>query len=163
MLLLYLFIQPDIIWHSPNLHSTMLLLYPKLPSFFLCILCKFTFHYASTLSCFSSVILLWICNNLHSTMLLLYRSIRPRPVSGMHIYIPLCFYFIRFNIFLIFPLTTFTFHYASTLSFWMIGSHGRGSNLHSTMLLLYLLLISWAVTRLLSWVVFKLLSLLSPW
>ena len=78
----------------------------------------FTFHYASTLSCFTpfrDAVLLY----LHSTMLLLYRLNPPnsrrceeftfhyastlservaRIITGFSIYIPLCFYFISFGI-----------------------------------------------------------------
>ena len=143
-----------------HLHSTMLLLYPRVSfpynerDFYLhstmlllyhtarCHNCphnrKFTFHYASTLSCFLFQISSYICfiyiplcfyfiawhypvliyndSHLHSTMLLLY----PVTVNGIEartvkIYIPLCFYFIAENL-----------------------SHVlRGHNLHSTMLLLY--------------------------
>ena len=77
-----------------NLHSTMLLLYqPPLPALY-AYRCVFTFHYASTLS-----------YNRYRLNILRYP-----------IYIPLCFYFIKF-----------VFRY----------SRGRTENLHSTMLLLY--------------------------
>ena len=119
-----------------NLHSTMLLLYPNaLHMLFqtLCIyipLCfyfipkdldqedraaPFTFHYASTLSQYSRCVQVMELN-LHSTMLLLYRRKEQRNKTSKHIYIPLCFYFIR-------PCQTW--------------SGCACSDLHSTMLLLY--------------------------
>ena len=144
--------------------------------------------------------------NLHSTMLLLYPACHNHTHKPVHIYIPLCFYFIiymsnsvvnRFDIYI--PLcfyfiavkksecittldlhstmlllyqkkwrygmsaSRFTFHYASTLSnmylmitrlfliyiplcFYFIlyiyrEYYSRNKNLHSTMLLLYLIIV----------------------
>ena len=56
----------------------------------------------------------------------------------VHIYIPLCFYFIEIEITVgETPVTKFTFHYASTLSARPVIDGVLYSNLHSTMLLLY--------------------------
>ena len=76
---------------------------------------SFTFHYASTLSPMSMVIIRPQCH-LHSTMLLLYQREIAVHVDGVIIYIPLCFYFI------------------------LVRTTQCGdirNNLHSTMLLLY--------------------------
>ena len=120
----------------------------------------FTFHYASTLS---HVIYYILCNlfNLHSTMLLLYHiTDRVWMILFIHIYIPLCFYFIhcslwphtirvRFTFHYASTLSKvsemwqrtrykFTFHYASTLSLTILKINaGTTTDLHSTMLLLY--------------------------
>ena len=98
----------------------------------------FTFHYASTLS-----------------------GLTPRPLTPVfRIYIPLCFYFIptapllwsgrcvftfHYASTLSLPspnqwnaVTLFTFHYASTLSRTRCRLWAQETNLHSTMLLLYL-------------------------
>ena len=56
---------------------------------------QFTFHYASTLSCWRLLVV----------------------VSPCPIYIPLCFYFILVLVSSVPHCTQFTFHYASTLSF----------------------------------------------
>ena len=121
----------------PHLHSTMLLLY------LLCN-CKYDLRII----------------DLHSTMLLLYLILHAPFRAVWLIYIPLCFYFILPGTVISSTLSSFTFHYASTLSnnvHVLIGSFGkftfhyastlsdcsdleRGtkvSDLHSTMLLLY--------------------------
>ena len=129
-------------WHDttggdPDLHSTMLLLYQRSPDDYSVGVYKFTFHYASTLSpggtqsyskyfyLHSTMLLLYHIinamtsytnNNLHSTMLLLYLEGVGTVFPIEHIYIPLCFYFIRYP-----------------LSFVRSDVY-----LHSTMLLLYL-------------------------
>ena len=122
---------------------------------------KFTFHYASTLSSRRHAIRHDV-KHLHSTMLLLYPPfilIVPPPLL---IYIPLCFYFIPSRRWQSVTDCSFTFHYASTLShthilsnvlrfiyiplcFYFIFRPGviRGVlilHLHSTMLLLYRIL-----------------------
>ena len=56
----------------------------------------FTFHYASTLSRSRSAQLQRM-TNLHSTMLLLYLDHAQRWKDLLHIYIPLCFYFIEYS------------------------------------------------------------------
>ena len=111
--------------------------------------CKFTFHYASTLS----VVVIFhdpFVPHLHSTMLLLYQISQNAYYVRIAIYIPLCFYFINpicsaseeFTVIYI-PLcfyfigdngvildgkkVEFTFHYASTLSDSSISSTKRRS------------------------------------
>ena len=97
MLLLYLkfhvFRKAEIIY----LHSTMLLLY----------------HCPG--SC-DLIIYLY----LHSTMLLLYLFPSHWPPAVLLIYIPLCFYFIGLSWRHLSLMKSFTFHYASTLSFQLI-------------------------------------------
>ena len=87
---------------------------------------EFTFHYASTLSAADLKNLIWL-KNLHSTMLLLYRA---SPQHMLHhisiIYIPLCFYFIEKGQCSIIVNSEFTFHYASTLSGWIMCSIPSG-------------------------------------
>ena len=75
----------------------------------------FTFHYASTLSLITLTVKS-LKSYLHSTMLLLYRRSGMRQQSRRNIYIPLCFYFICGVSWYSWQLTSFTFHYASTLS-----------------------------------------------
>ena len=139
MLLLYLLLRAALLSNIQYLHSTMLLLYPKLG----CIDCVFAvpiyiplcFYFiqhdlrvleynASDLH--STMLLLYPilkCPfyspifNLHSTMLLLYRRTSPPLRSILPIYIPLCFYFIGFS-----PGSVYYYMH----------------HLHSTMLLLYL-------------------------
>ena len=119
----------------------------------------FTFHYASTLSIrgslfqmrrtylHSTMLLLyqrWLraslyrIQHLHSTMLLLYpyRVVCPECVS--HIYIPLCFYFIR-DFQSRFPCDLIYLHSTMLLLYLLRFrlSTACSSNLHSTMLLLY--------------------------
>ena len=142
-----------------TLHSTMLLLYLdsycrfRLPSVLYIPLCfyyistlppavtnnaTFTFHYASTISMVYGDIF-HDSYTLHSTMLLLYLGSCCRFRRPSVLYIPLCFYYIRYTAFwtsvpdyplhstmlLLYPLATvvlivlvtiFTFHYASTIS-----------------------------------------------
>ena len=120
-----------------NLHSTMLLLYP------IAILFTRALRNIYIPLCFY-FIQLWCTDitaqvvDLHSTMLLLYRDFHPCRFSASLIYIPLCFYFIfipcsniRLACVIYIPLCfyfieylkllfdmyfSFTFHYASTLS-----------------------------------------------
>ena len=54
--------------------------------------------------------------HLHSIMLLLYQKGKPYWSPTLVIYIPLCFYFIRDRAIIEVLRSTFTFHYASTLS-----------------------------------------------
>ena len=98
---------------------------------------SFTFHYASTLSVvISGNLAIYIY--LHSTMLLLYPAAAPIFFAIFLIYIPLCFYFIRDKETHIRNISTFTFHYASTLSRCdRCSSQKPRQYLHSTMLLLY--------------------------
>ena len=77
---------------------------------------EFTFHYASTLSPGCSIAVTGV-SNLHSTMLLLYRRSGRTGCCIRFIYIPLCFYFISRFAGNSDAGDTFTFHYASTLSF----------------------------------------------
>ena len=76
--------------------------------------------------------------NLHSTMLLLYHNSFFTSSSAPHIYIPLCFYFIKpaFS-----PCASASFHLHSTMLLLYrkvrIFICQRHPNLHSTMLLLY--------------------------
>ena len=122
--------------HILYLHSTMLLLYLRhliaRPSTF-----WFTFHYASTLS-ESSYAPCGCWRNLHSTMLLLYPKAKPERRAIYRIYIPLCFYFIpkrisvtRNEIYIYIPLC---FYFIRSTPGWV---RALGSDLHSTMLLLY--------------------------
>ena len=119
-----------------HLHSTMLLLY-------------LIFNDATEIT----------VQHLHSTMLLLYLKGLQFCLGQAYIYIPLCFYFIEGNAVLpvirariYIPLcfyfitetttdsifiTTFTFHYASTLSLHRVVRPYVDLHLHSTMLLLY--------------------------
>ena len=98
--------------------------------------------------------------HLHSTMLLLYLCTADLPGGQSIIYIPLCFYFIRFErissnhgsvftfhyastlsksgCYTLYNTISFTFHYASTLSLVLLLFKSFRDNLHSTMLLLYL-------------------------
>ena len=55
-------------------------------------------------------------STLHSTMLLLYLRMTFNPVSSSHLYIPLCFYYIKCQIYYCYSGYSFTFHYASTIS-----------------------------------------------
>ena len=98
----------------------------------------FTFHYASTLSTVFAAFFAFSSSYLHSTMLLLYLYGDIVSTEWDKIYIPLCFYFIasgedvhteRSGIYIPlcfyfianisdenFGASSFTFHYASTLS-----------------------------------------------
>ena len=114
MLLLYLLSYWIISSVFSNLHSTMLLLYRLSPRLRRRPPSQFTFHYASTLS--------WQ---------------NPCRKDRILIYIPLCFYFIRFRQLISGHLVKFTFHYASTLSGFLRALAALAVNLHSTMLLLY--------------------------
>ena len=125
----------------------------------------FTFHYASTLS-------KWIrdsCGRSESIYIPLCFYFIDQPVSlritGFYIYIPLCFYFIRdleewiatyyylhSTMLLLYRSTgmikqccssSFTFHYASTLSPGRRLAPFSFIDLHSTMLLLYLSASTW--------------------
>ena len=72
-------------------------------------------------------------------MLLLYLLRHLVHFEALHIYIPLCFYFIACTpISSPFCVVIFTFHYASTLSHKTNHPDTLHLNLHSTMLLLYL-------------------------
>ena len=77
--------------------------------------------------------------DLHSTMLLLYRHARAGMRWRIYIYIPLCFYFIAYRDNCPDAYVQFTFHYASTLSYARTPEFADLFNLHSTMLLLYLI------------------------
>ena len=98
----------------------------------------FTFHYASTLSEMADVVIT-LYQDLHSTMLLLYQLVWNIEFASPHIYIPLCFYFIRFHEFN-FHLVKFHLHSTMLLLYLYQPSGNSRSirNLHSTMLLLYL-------------------------
>ena len=99
-----------------NLHSTMLLLYRMPRSSLRPVSMSFTFHYASTLSSFSrSALWILIVFTFH------YASTLSECVSD-----EFC------------CGCEFTFHYASTLSYHPADSLFHLSDLHSTMLLLYL-------------------------
>ena len=99
---------------SFNLHSTMLLLYPSACDIISLQAPGFTFHYASTLSPFSA-----------------------QQRRLMHIYIPLCFYFIKNCL----KLTMNETDLHSTMLLLYLFCHLPSSflriDLHSTMLLLY--------------------------
>ena len=141
----------------PNLHSTMLLLYPGLNPIF-ALNAQFTFHYASTLSLILHIRFNTVCVftfhyastlsesddktlgiqcNLHSTMLLLYLQEHEWSNTVRIIYIPLCFYFIGNS-----PPTLCTYlHLHSTMLLLYPEPHfataRHKKHLHSTMLLLY--------------------------
>ena len=78
-------------------------------------------------------------NNLHSTMLLLYRSVSGSIPFCFRIYIPLCFYFIGMPG----PVQRMQSGIYIPLCFYFISKYDRICiycyNLHSTMLLLYLI------------------------
>ena len=97
----------------------------------------FTFHYASTLSRMDSGDP-QLEVDLHSTMLLLYHFFLSFISICLPIYIPLCFYFIRFIRLL---RTWGRIYLHSTMLLLYPASHihcrFRGIDLHSTMLLLY--------------------------
>ena len=99
---------------------------------------KFTFHYASTLSgslrrsLLSSLIYIPLCFYFIS-------SAAHAAIFFFPIYIPLCFYFILTKSTKSSCNCLFTFHYASTLSLISTQNTSHNHNLHSTMLLLYLL------------------------
>ena len=118
MLLLYQALHCTVYTAFLHLHSTMLLLYPSESNFNVTMLFWFTFHYASTLSC----------------------PTVPSTNCRNSIYIPLCFYFIHdLRHVIVQAISEFTFHYASTLSGHPRKITRAPTNLHSTMLLLYLL------------------------
>ena len=100
--------------HNLHLHSTMLLLY-----------------HADNCNMHS------LLTHLHSTMLLLYLRWFQMMGKFFCIYIPLCFYFIRYSPFIHPSSKSFTFHYASTLSNELTFVFNQITHLHSTMLLLY--------------------------
>ena len=79
----------------------------------------FTFHYASTISIISmqKTRISW---TLHSTMLLLYHDYQSRLDYTVQLYIPLCFYYIISMCVSTVPCFIFTFHYASTISFFRL-------------------------------------------
>ena len=120
-----------------NLHSTMLLLYRGCAADefrrIRLIYIPLCFYF---IACLRSSHILY--SHLHSTMLLLYLGNRIRYQRLRQIYIPLCFYFIPLRAVQHCRWSTFTFHYASTLSdlanrlTWTMIR-----DLHSTMLLLY--------------------------
>ena len=124
-------------WHR-HLHSTMLLLYP-VGGIFGTHVPVFTFHYASTLSKNGKwTERTWI--NLHSTMLLLYLTSGSLSWMGNIIYIPLCFYFIYIGDVVVIENKEIYI----PLCFYFIRCplflrHVQIADLHSTMLLLYLL------------------------
>ena len=100
---------------------------------------SFTFHYASTLSKkWKSGTSAWrfiyipLCFYFITPVLARWHTL-------FSIYIPLCFYFIHAQLRRAFLSMKFTFHYASTLSAESIRQVGAVINLHSTMLLLYLI------------------------
>ena len=146
MLLLYQWNRRESWKPCIYLHSTMLLLYHSSFLHRFVVSSSFTFHYASTISRlgenhYSGII------DLHSTMLLLY------PFSGVGyspmnpIYIPLCFYYIRYPeeekstcIGIYIPLC---FYYILVL---LSKPFALGWNLHSTMLLLYPPLRLWSMS-----------------
>ena len=120
---------------------------------------RFTFHYASTLSVtLSSSNLQRLTFTFHYASTLSRAEMHIRGYA-IHIYIPLCFYFILSRDMAKNKNFVFTFHYASTLSIAFViaayasfqftfhyastlsGDDGNNSalkaNLHSTMLLLY--------------------------
>ena len=119
---------------------------------------QFTFHYASTLS----QIIPQCLNLLFIYIPLCFYFIEfGRPIKQLHIliYIPLCFYFILEDYYMpeyannlhstmlllyqsllyssLFSFSSFTFHYASTLSTLLPVITNIVTDLHSTMLLLY--------------------------
>ena len=118
----------------------------------------FTFHYASTLSNMPHCLLSKL-HHLHSIMLLLYRIKGVLYKHKEQIYIPLCFYFIKYNVVLylsaenIYIPLCFYFiderhgyhsrwiHIYIPLCFYFIRETAelrqRETNLHSIMLLLY--------------------------
>ena len=107
--------------------------------------CNFTFHYASTISD-SSVLPAAVLPALHSTMLLLYRLYRVEGDAKTYLYIPLCFYYIMYDVKGVVADMIFTFHYASTISDICLDCLPPVSPLHSTMLLLYLTAEAWGVS-----------------
>ena len=101
-----------------NLHSTMLLLYRNNLIFFRVIIPKFTFHYASTLSHWLFQCRFYCSNHLHSTMLLLY----PLPLQQnnflhQNLHSTMLLLYLTYTRRIKHIPTTFTFHYASTLSY----------------------------------------------
>ena len=74
---------------------------------------KFTFHYGSTSTSHTAVLLL-ILQNLHSTMVLLLRSADHQHFIPSWIYIPLWFYFYTVGPISLALAIKFTFHYGST-------------------------------------------------
>ena len=94
-------------------------------------------------------------------MLLLYHIWRDRTHWRCLIYIPLCFYFIAWDRGTSATITSFTFHYASTLSGRAADSGYMSSNLHSTMLLLYRWGRCYSIKRT-DWFTFHYASTLSP-
>ena len=136
MLLLYLNPAGKFHLHAFHLHSTMLLLYHirdhagDRPI-------KFTFHYASTLSCICSD----SCSS-YSAFTFHYASTLSEASSFFQsaatIYIPLCFYFISARSLC---LPGYCHYLHSTMLLLYLNSHtkiiGNFLNLHSTMLLLY--------------------------
>ena len=93
MLLLYRTVTEYIGMPKTDLHSTMLLLYRYDPSHHIRHI-QFTFHYASTLSVAPQPIqVLFSSFTFHYASTLSQSTERLR--HGYHIYIPLCFYFIK--------------------------------------------------------------------
>ena len=141
-----------------NLHSTMLLLYRQANGHAHGKGHAFTFHYASTLSDRRPADII-VKTHLHSTMLLLYLADNAElhqvlrftfhyasTLSGYSdeemvydtIYIPLCFYFIRYGLT---PCSRSSSNLHSTMLLLYqkanMDEYALKENLHSTMLLLY--------------------------
>ena len=138
MLLLYHCFRPLMLTPWSDLHSTMLLLYLCSARAISWSYWLFTFHYASTLSESKFHKKISIAN-LHSTMLLLYRGIRYATISSIRFTFHYASTLSSLLMTIWNSIFIFTFHYASTLSMCRYRQGSHGPNLHSTMLLLYLI------------------------